>query len=281
MDMTLSTAVASLMDQPAASGLNTGDLEQFDRDGYVIVRQLARPEIWRRMLEVTRAGLQAGSGPVEYEADLHYPGAPDSRDTPGGDTIRRLREAQSRDPVFMQWISSAPVLTRLRQLLGPAVVMPLAHHNCVMTKQPRYSSQTGWHQDIRYWSYQRPELVSLWLALGRESPENGCLHLIPGTHRIPIARERLDEALFLRPDLPENAELLARRIPAPLEPGDALFFHCRIYHAAGRNETEQTKYSVVFTFRSQDNPPRSGSRSAATPELLLPPESEPPADERV
>jgi phytanoyl-CoA hydroxylase len=74
----------------------------------------------------------------------------------------------------------------------------------------------------------------------------------------------------LRPDLAENAALIAQKVPAGLEPGDALFFHCRTFHAAGRNRTDETKYSVVFTFRPADNPPHPGTRSASMPELLLP-----------
>ena len=143
-------------------------------------------------------------------------------------------------------------------------------HNCIMTKQPRYSSETLWHQDIRYWSYERPELVSIWLALGRETPENGCLYLIPGTHRMAFSPDRFDDELFLRTEQADNAALIARKLPAALEPGDVLFFHCRTFHAAGRNRTGQTKFSVVFTFRPGDNPPRPSSRSASMPELVLP-----------
>jgi phytanoyl-CoA hydroxylase len=243
--------------------------EQFERDGYVIARGLARPDLCRRMLDVVIAAVAAGTPPVEYEADLHYPGAPRSREVAGGNTIRRLKEAHGRDPVFREWVAHPPLRARLRQLLGPRLVMPLAHHNCVMTKQPRFSSETGWHQDIRYWSFARPELVSVWLALGRESTENGCLYLIPGTHRMEFARERFDDSLFLRPELPENAALIARKVPAPLEPGDVLFFHCRTFHAASRNETDQTKHSAVFTFRPEGNPPLAGTRSASQPELPL------------
>ena len=58
-------------------------------------------------------------------------------------------------------------------------------------------------------------------------------------------------------------------IVTSLEPGDVLFFHCKTLHAATRNHTEQTKFSVVFTFRGADNPPRAGSRSAESPELLV------------
>jgi phytanoyl-CoA hydroxylase len=140
-----------------------------------------------------------------------------------------------------------------------------------MTKSPQFSSETGWHQDIRYWSYTRPELVSAWLALGSERPDNGCLQLLPGTHREPISRDRLDVDLFLRPDLPQNQELIRDAVSAELGPGDVLLFHARTFHAAGANHTSETKLSVVFTYRGADNRPLPGSRSASLPELLIPP----------
>ncbi|MGQ0634253.1 MAG: phytanoyl-CoA dioxygenase family protein [Planctomycetaceae bacterium] len=268
MSLTFAQAARSL--QSPGTGFSSVELEQFARDGFVVSHGLADPEMRQGLLAATRAALASGAGPVEYEADLHYPGAPVSRSVAGGDTIRRLKEVYGRDPAFDRWVLHRPLNDRLQQLLGPAVVMPRAHHNCVMTKQPRFSSQTGWHQDIRYWSFRRPELVSVWLALGRETPENGCLNLIPGTHRMEFDRDRLDGELFLRPELPENAALIARQVPAPLEPGDALFFHCRTFHAAGRNTTAETKFSAVFTFRAEDNPPLPGTRSATMPELALP-----------
>ena len=246
------------------------ELAQFERDGYFVVRGLADAETRRQMMDCTRSTLECPFGPVEYEADLHYPGAPDTREATGGNTIRRIKEVLARHPVFTHFVSQQAIVRRLQQLLGPMVVMPLAHHNCVMTKQPRFSSETLWHQDVRYWSFDRPDLVSVWVALGRETPENGCLYVIPGTHKISVSRDRLDDALFLRPDLLENNALLAKKSPVALEPGDVLFFHCRTFHAAGRNRTDQTKFSVVFTFRPADNLPRAGTRSASMPELLLP-----------
>lgn len=246
------------------------ELARFEHAGFLVVRGLADAETRRQMIECTRAALAGEPGPAEFEADLHYPGAPDSRAAAGGNTIRRLKEAHARHPVFTRFVSGPLLADRLKQLLGPSVVMPLAHHNCIMTKQPRYSSETGWHQDIRYWSFERPELVSVWLALGPETPENGCLYVIPGTHKMQFSRERFDDEMFLRPDVPENSALIAQKVAVPLEPGDVLFFHCRTFHAAGRNHTGQTKFSVVFTFRPADNPPRPGTRSASMPELLLP-----------
>jgi phytanoyl-CoA hydroxylase len=249
---------------------STDELAQFEREGFVIARRLADGQTCRQMIECTQAALAAAIGPAEFEADLHYPGAPGSRAAAGGDTIRRLKQAHARHQVFMRFISQPPLVRRLAQLLGPQIVMPLAHHNCIMTKQPRFSSETLWHQDIRYWSYDRPELVSTWLALGRETADNGCLFLIPGTHTMSFSPERFDGELFLRTDQAENAALVAQKVPAALEPGDVLFFHCRTFHAAGRNFTQQTKFSVVFTFRRGNNPPKPGSRSASMPEIVLP-----------
>jgi phytanoyl-CoA hydroxylase len=154
-------------------------------------------------------------------------------------------------------------------LLGSPLYCPLAHHNCVMTKSPRFSSETGWHQDIRYWSFTQRQLVTVWLALGDEHPENGCLQVIPGTHRMTFAAEQFDTDLFFRPDLADNAGLVEQARPVELSAGDVLFFHCRTLHAASANHADQTKLSVVFTFRGEGNLPDPGSRSASLPEMLI------------
>lgn len=245
------------------------EIEQFQRDGYFIVRGLAAPSTCAAMVEFTQAALAAQSAPLEYEADVKYPGAPAGLDVPGGRTVRRLLHAYERDAVFRQWAESPLVVERIRQLLGAHVVLPQAHHNCIMTKQPRYSSATLWHQDIRYWSFQRPELISVWTALVPEFLENGCLQLLPGTHTLNFAPEQLDEAQFLRVELAANQALLANKITAELSVGDVLFFHSRTFHGAERNQTDQAKFSLVFTYRPADNLPVAGSRSAQVPEIVL------------
>lgn len=249
---------------------DASELARFESDGYVVARRLAATDATMRMTALTREYLAAHAGPLEYEADVNYPGAPASRDAPGGRTVRRLLQAYARDAAFREW-ATAPLLgNRLRQLLGRQVELSQAHHNCIMTKDPRYSSITSWHQDIRYWAFERPELVSVWLALGREHQENGCLLLLPGTHAMSFATERLDDAKFLRADLEENKALLHTQIAAELDAGDALFFDCRLFHAAGNNRTAFTKYSVVFTYHAAGNRPLRGTRSAALPDIALP-----------
>lgn len=245
------------------------EVQSFRSEGYFIARHLIPTDYIATMRQITQRDLAAHQGDIEYEAELNYPGAPASLDAEGGKTARRLRQAISRDPVFMKLVREPFLLERLQQLLGPHVVMPLVHHNCIMTKQPCFSSDTGWHQDTRYWAFTTGELVNLWIALGPETPHNGCLQVLPGTHTGPAPARLLDDAQFLRTDLEENRPLLQTARLAELQPGDALFFHARCFHAATRNYSSETKHSVVFTFRSFDNPPVPDSRSAQWPELLL------------
>jgi phytanoyl-CoA hydroxylase len=245
------------------------ELAQFARDGFVIARGLASRESCETMKAVARRHLAAEIQPVEYEADVRYPGAPASRDAPGGRTVRRLLQAFARDIAYRDWATAAPVAARLRQLLGEGIELSQSHHNCVMTKNPAYSSVTGWHQDIRYWFFEKPELVSTWLALGTEHEENGCLWLVPGSHRLEFRREQYDDNKFFRADIEENRTILQGRIPAELDEGDVLFFHCRTLHAAGNNRTAHTKLAAVFTYHAADNRPLAGTRSASLPDFAL------------
>ena len=253
-----------------SSPLSAQQLEQFHQDGYFIARNLADREVIEHMNRVTDDSINPPLAPVEYEADVHYPGAPESKEAPGGGTPRRLLNAYTRASVYRAWANSTPVVSHLQQMLDcEQVMVSQNHHNCVMTKHPGYSSVTSWHQDIRYWSFDFPELVSVWLALGSETPDNGGLMLIPGSHKINLARGRLDAALFLRTDIEENVELISRAVPAELNPGDTLFFHCRTFHAAGQNKAESVKKSLVYTYHCESNRSIPETRSAVHTDIVV------------
>jgi phytanoyl-CoA hydroxylase len=244
-------------------------LRNFARDGYAVVRNLAPEPLRERMLQIAEEHLAGAVPPLEYEADVRYPGAPSSPEAPGGRTVRRLLQAYARDPAFATWATSPEIAHPLRALVGSDIQLSQAHHNCIMTKDPRYSSVTNWHRDIRYWSFERPELVSVWLALGHERHVNGCLRVLPGSHALDFASGRFDDAQFLRTDVEENEALLAKEARVELDPGDVLFFHSRLFHAAGRNQTANTKFSVVYTYHAANNRPLPGSRSASLPDISL------------
>jgi len=250
-------------------GLSEIEAQRFAQDGFVILRGLADPAVVAHMRKHTLASLDPLLGPAEFEADVNYPGAPGSRLDEGGETPRRLLHAITRDPAFRSWATSAEIGRSLTALLGGSVCLAQSHHNCIMTKHPGFSSATLWHQDIRYWSYDRPELISVWLALGDETAANGALQMIPGSHRDLLDRGRLDAELFLRPELPENQELIDSAVLVELRAGDVVLFDAQTFHAAGMNRTDGVKLSAVFTYHREDNRPIPGTRSANYPSLRV------------
>lgn len=249
--------------------LSAEQILNFNNQGYLVLPQFESAKFCESIITLAKEELQKYAAPIEYEADTRYPGAPSSRDAEGGKTARRLLGAYARSPRLANWATSANLRIPLQQLLSSDVYLSQCHHNCIMTKQPAYSSRTGWHRDSRYWSFARPTLISAWLALGNEHHENGCLWMIPGSHQLEINADQLDELQFLRTDIEQNKSLLDQAIAVPLNQGDLLLFHSNLFHAAGRNMTGNTKYSMVFTYRDADNLPKPATRSSILPDILL------------
>ena len=244
-------------------------VQELRETGFVIVKGLVSKERRDAMREVARQQLAEAAAPVEFEADLKYPGAPDSKDAPGGHTVRRLLDAYVRHSLFAEFATSPDVRGWMELYFGETPYLSRAHHNCMMTKHPAYGSLTGWHRDVRYWAFERDDLVSSWLALGNETVDNGALWFVPKSHKLPFTSDRFDDAKFFRSDLPENAALIHTAVSPALEPGDVVFFHCNTLHSAGKNLTDQVKFSLVFTYRGASNAPLPGTRSASKPEVPL------------
>lgn len=235
---------------------------RFDTEGFIVLRGFASQRACDVLERVAREQLAHAVAPVEYEAELGYPGAPASRDAAGGGTVRRLRQAYDRDPSLRQWATGEALAGVVAALLGEPARLTLAHHNCVMTKHPAYGSQTGWHRDTRYWSFTSPRLVTVWLALGHEDERNGALRVIPGSHHAALEPGQLDAAEFLIESHPASAALLAGTTSVQLRRGDVLFFDSRLFHSAGQNLSDTVKLSVAFAYHGRSNQPVPGSRSA-------------------
>jgi phytanoyl-CoA hydroxylase len=249
--------------------LHVAQIDQLHDKGYVVIPHFVSVDELTKLNEVAKAQLAARADPLEFEADLQYPGAPPSRTAVGGETVRRLLDAYDRDPVFARW-GTAPALREwMEAYFGESVLMSRAHHNCLMTKHPHYGSLTSWHRDIRYWSFARENLVSVWLALGEEKIDNGGLWFVPGSHRMAFDADRFDDARFFRTDRADNAEIIRTTESPRLAPGDAVFFHCKTLHSAGKNLSDAVKFSLVYTYHGRSNPPKAGTRSTSKPEVQL------------
>jgi phytanoyl-CoA hydroxylase len=260
---------------PKAQFAQAAELASLRERGYVVVPRFVVGDQLEELNRVARMQLAARANPLEFEADLRYPGAPCSRAAAGGETVRRLLDAYVRDAAFAQFGTSHSVRDWMEAYFGGRTLMSRVHHNCLMTKHPLYGSLTGWHRDIRYWSFAREDLVSVWLALGHEEIDNGALWFVPGSHQMRFDADRFDDAKFFRSDRADNAGILATMESPRLEAGDAVLFHCNTLHCAGRNQSDAVKFSLVFTYHAVGNAPTPGSRSASMPEVPLTPDRGP------
>ena len=243
---------------------------QFVRDGYLVLPNLLSDKELNNLQAVTEQQLQKRESPYELETDVLYPGAPESEGSPGGLTIRRLLHAYDRHPMFQNRAQNSAVLSAIKTLFSAQkVFLTPNHHNCVMTKQPEFSSQTNWHRDTRYWHFNNKYLINAWYALGDENAQNGGMLILPGSHRWDVDTNVLDEAQFLIEDHPNNQARLSLAEHVDLQAGDCLLFSAHCFHAAGANHTSQSKYSLVFTYHSENTQSLQGTKSSTLPSIEL------------
>jgi len=248
--------------------LSLAQIQQFKIDGYLVLPNALDKLYLQKLRELTERHLQQRIEPFELETEVQYPGAPASIDEKGGDAIRRLRQAYHRDPIFAELAQRTETLEGIKQILGcESVLLNPNHHNCVMTKLPEFSSETLWHRDTRYWNFNNKYLINAWYALGDELEANGAMKIIPGSHRWHVPEAALDEAQFLITDHPYNKDRLETQRVVNLEAGDALLFSAHCFHAAGKNTTDQPKYSAVFTYHGEGTQAIENSKSAALPPI--------------
>ena len=246
------------------------NVEQFFNHGFVVIRHwLTGQTLTELQLEVDRQ-VKLKQEPYELESEVGYPGAPLSALAIGGQTTRRLLQAYDRDFIFQKIATSAAMNMVMQQLLkSEQVSLSRNHHNCIMTKSPEFSSHTGWHQDYRYWQFQRSNLVSAWIALGDEHKNNGGMQLIPGSHNMHFTSDQFDQQQFFISSGHAQQSIIEQATSIELKAGDALFFHANTLHCAGKNHSQHTKYALVFTYHEQDNEPIAGSKSAKVSSINL------------
>ncbi|MCH2189799.1 MAG: phytanoyl-CoA dioxygenase family protein [Gammaproteobacteria bacterium] len=250
--------------------LSHAQIQQFKIDGYLVIPEVFAHSEIKALRETTTAHLGDRIEPFELESAVQYPGAPQSTTAAGGDTIRRLKLAFQRHSVFKKVAETPEIVDSIAQILGgKQLYLNPNHHNCIMTKLPEFSSETHWHRDTRYWNFDNKYLVNAWVALGDERQDNGCMKILPGSHRWEVRREALDEAQFLLPDHPDNAGRLDTQRLVELNAGDLLLFSAHCFHAAGKNRTSLPKFSLVYTFHNEETHPIKGSNSSHKAEVRI------------
>lgn len=234
--------------------LTQTQINEFHTNGFLILKNFADSHLCEAILAKAKEHLAAKIAPIESEQEYLQNG--DS-----SITVRRLRQVFGREEVFKMWMTYPKIHTILRTLLNDTPVLILAHHNSIMTKMPKESSRTSWHQDARYWHYENDNLISVWLALDEEYLENGLLEFIPGSHKMAFNKEQFDEHSNFLDEHPLNKELIKTKVHTNLSRGDVVLFHCKTLHHANKNITDTPKISFVYTTKGLHTKPIKNTRS--------------------
>ncbi len=255
--------------------LNQEELEQFNQNGFLILRDFADKKECDAILDIVKVHIKYQIEPIEREAEYHNHSKEyrtniiNYNSTLNQGSIRRLRQVYSRDIIFKNWMENRKIRPILEQILDDQVVITTAHHNSIMTKMPKESSATNWHQDRRYWSFTDNNLVSIWLALGEENSKNGILEFIPKSHKMNFSSNQFDSKEYFRDDYKQNMSLIETKVSTTLKKGDIIIFHSCLLHRANKNMTNKPKISFVYTVKGASTRAIEGSRSLAYPEILL------------
>ncbi len=107
-----------------------------------------------------------------------------------------------------------------------------------------------WHQDSYYFRFDRQPQVGVWLALSAATIENGCLWVIPGSHRegrifehIPDRRPAANRGYMEIVNQDTSAQ-----IPVLMDPGDVLFFHSYLMHRSSDNVASARRTAMVYHY---------------------------------
>jgi ectoine hydroxylase len=168
----------------------------------------------------------------------------------GSQTVRVLEPFHRLDPRFDGLIDDPRFVEPMRDLVGAEELSLFTDK--LNLKRPREGSRFRWHQDSPYWVFDCPHvdrLVNAMLALDDASCENGCLRLVPGSHRAGLLPGLSGEGtlgpLFTDP----RSFDASRAVPAEMPAGSLLFFSPHVVHGSEPNASEKPRRALLFTYQ--------------------------------
>ena len=200
--------------------------DEFDRSGYTLVRGLFGRDEAEKLRDHYMALRQRGS----------YDGDDSGVRTGSRDPLRRSpRMAQMHrwDDISLQWLTDPRIDRVMTALLDKS---PYAVQTMLYFK-PAGSRGQALHQDNFYLKAEPGTCVAAWMALDPVDLANGCLEVVPGSHRWPIlCTEKADTKVSFT-DVTVPLPDAAAAVPVEMEPGDVLFFHGALVHGSAPNVT--------------------------------------------
>ena len=210
--------------------LTTAQLDAYERDGWAAPIDIFTPD------EV-----------AAIRAEL------DAAEAAHGDQLQAAgrNNAHYVLPVLDRIAHDPRILDAVEDVIGPDI---LVAGTTLFIKEPETEGFISWHQDARYIGLEPHDWVTAWLAISDVTEENGCMRMMPGTHKAPLVEHvdtyGEDNMLTRGQTVPDVDETKA--VPVPLKPGQLSLHHPRVVHGSGPNRSGERR--VGFAIQSYISP---------------------------
>jgi len=248
------------------------DIETFQRDGAVCLRQLLTP----KHIELLREGIEANLAQPSPRAKVA------SRPDDPGFFIEDFCNWQ-QNPLYQRFIFESGLAKAAGALMRSQTAR--LYHDHMLTKERGTRQRTPWHQDQPYYNINGRQNCSFWIPVDPVS-RSATLEFVAGSHSGPwfMPRTFMDAQAKWFPegslqDLPDidGKRQDYRILGWEIEPGDVVCFHMLALHASGGVEANRRRrvFSVRFLGDDIRHAPRRWSTSPEFPGLSdeLPPGS--------
>jgi phytanoyl-CoA hydroxylase len=242
----VSRAAGIWADQEAVE--QEGHAAYFARNGFTVIPGLLNAEeVSQCVAELDRITKNAAELPNVRVIGKRNPLAPScdledvQTESGSGPAIRKITGFGSLSPLLWRNLIEHPhLIDVLHSIFGERVEL---YRDALMLKSAGVGQEKPWHQDAVYWPFRPMRLASAMIALDSSTPENGCLQVIPGSHRAPVEHMKIDWELQVDP-----ARCQPKSLYMPLNPGDCLVFHSLMLHASEHNLSPQSRRVSITSY---------------------------------
>lgn len=150
-----------------------------------------------------------------------------------------------RSAVVRDFYFRGPLVDVAEQLIGPNIKGATSQ---LTFKMRGNNKPFQWHQDNNYGELEPYNAISCLTALDDADVENGCLWIIPGSHRqgqIGVGEAGSPEAKKAGVEIAVQADE-SQAVPMPLKAGECLFFHCWTLHKSEGNLSKDRDRRILF-----------------------------------
>lgn len=220
----------------AARPLTADERRHYDEQGYVVLRGFfSQAELapWLQRLDDIITGRVPKPGTMLMMKDIMVAKGRVQAARPQ-DAIAKIQDLQD-DSVFSTYLANEKLLDVIENFCGPNIKTV---HNMLINKPPGVDGRHPLHQDLLYFPFRPADnIVATWTAMERVNRENGCLAVIPGSHKGGLLEhgnlpdgENINLAYFGAKNID-----IEQRVHLEMDAGDVLFFHPVLLHGSGRN----------------------------------------------